>query len=118
MKKTKKKRIVIAIILVIILMLIIKFFNDSKADNLVEISANMLDSAGLLSDEKCTILATNEGENGYAITLPDIVNNKRVSKYFVENKKIEDNTNETENLQIIEKLVGEKIYLTRRRSRK
>ena len=118
MKKINKKRLVFAIILIIMLVLVIKFLNDSRADDLIEITANILDNSGLLSDEQYTILANNEGKNGYSIILPEIINNKKVIKYFVENKQIESNQENKEEIQILEKTAGEKIYLTRRRGKK
>ena len=81
------------------------------------------DNNGLLDMQNCTITAVDEGDNGYAITLPNLVNDKFVKKYFVENKEIvgntnentnENNTNSSQNIgqEIIEKNPGEKIYLT------
>lgn len=123
MKKTNRKKIVIAIILIIILIILIKFFSDSKADELMEINATISDNNGLLDMQNCTITAVDEGDNGYAITLPNLVNDKFVKKYFVENKEIVGNTNENTNgnntnssqnigQEILEKNPGEKIYLT------
>ena len=117
MKKTIRKQLVIAIILIIVLILIIKFFNDSKADDIIEINANISDNTGLLSDENFMIQAVNEEENGYAITLPDVINNKKIIKYFIESKEIvnsQESSNESieQSPQIVEKFSGEKIYLT------
>lgn len=140
MKKFRGKKVLIAIILVIILILIIKFFSDSKADDLIEINANIIDNTGLLSDENSIILASNEGKIGYSITLPDVINSKKINKYYVENKEVINTTDESnstnlaesENVSVdnneedleansikdstaklIEKKPGEKIYLTR-----
>lgn len=117
MKKiNRKKTLIITIILIISLIVIVKLLDNAKADDLVEINANIIDNTGLLSDANYTIIASNEGEYGYSITLPDTVNNKKISKYYIENKNIVNDetnlTNETNNSQIVEKNAGEKIYLT------
>ena len=93
MKKINKKEIVILIVLIIMLIIQIKAFNNSRANNLKEITATVVDTKGLLSDETCTITAINEAESGMSITLPNIINTKKVSKYIVTKKEIiETNT--------------------------
>lgn len=97
MKKINKKEIVILIVLIIMLIIQIKAFNNSRANNLKEITATIVDTKGLLSDETCTITAINEAESGMAITLPNIINTKKVSKYIITKKEIIDtNTDDTD----------------------
>ena len=123
MKKINKKRILILIGLIILILLEIKAFRDSKAEKLIDISANCKDSQELIEDEKITIQAVNEGKDGISITLPELVNEKKVSKYLIANQEIvtkneekeENSVNEQKNentKEFEEKLPGEKIYLT------
>lgn len=135
MKKINKRKIVILIILILMLIIQIKAFTDSRASKLTNITANIIDTSGILSDEIYMLQAVNEGESGTVITLPSVVNEKKIEKYLVETKliqKTEENeekntiqnieqTQETSTSEIIEnnekinvqeKLPGEKIYLT------
>ena len=109
MKKTKSKNIVILIVLIILIIVMLRAFIKSRANNVVEITANFKDNNSLLSDETVTLEAINEGESGYSITLPDIINTKRVSKYIITQKEIIENTEEN---VTVDMLPGEKIYLT------
>ena len=88
MKKINKKGIVKLIILVILLITQIKAFKDSRANNITYVTANIIDASGVLSAETSSIIAMNEGESGMAITLPDILNTKKVTKYIVTKKTI------------------------------
>ena len=88
MKKINKKGIAKLIILIILLITQIKAFKDSRANNITYVTANIIDASGLLSAETSSIIARNEGESGMAITLPDIVNTKKVTKYIVTKKTI------------------------------
>lgn len=123
MKKINKKRILILIGLIILILLEIKAFRDSKAEKIIDISANCKDFQELIEDEKITIQAVNEGKDGISITLPELVNEKKVSKYLIANQEIvtkneekeENSVNEQKNentKEFEEKLPGEKIYLT------
>ena len=123
MKKINKKRIILLMILICLLILQIKAFTDSQANKVLEITLNAKDSKAILEDSVITLEATNEGESGYSIVLPEIVNEKRVSKYYITEKNIETdeetNTENVENIQVeetvssnIEKDAGDKIYLT------
>lgn len=91
MKKTRKKKIATAIVLIVILILEIKAFTDSRANKITEITANIIDTSGLLKDETFTFQATNEKDIGTAITLPEIINEKKIKNYIVEKKQIENN---------------------------
>ena len=123
MKKINKKRIILLMILICLLILQIKAFTDSQANKVLEITLNAKDSKAILEDSVITLEATNEGESGYSIVLPEVVNEKRVSKYYITEKNIETdeetNTGNVENIQAeetvssnIEKDAGDKIYLT------
>lgn len=109
MKKINKKKILILIGFVIIVLLGIKAFRDSRAENVIDIESNFKDSSGLVSDETMQIKALNEGKNGISVTLPDIVNNKKIKKYIITKKDImNDSTNEVSN-NVIENLVENEV---------
>ena len=88
MKKTSKKYIVILIILIILIIVGLKAFMSSKANKQIEITANFSDLNKMANDEKTTILATNDGDNGMEIILPEFANEKKVSKYIINKKDI------------------------------
>ena len=96
MKKISKKRLVILIVLILIVIAEIKIFTDSRANKLVEITANVVDSSSLLEDEKYVLQATSEKESGYCITLPSTINGKMISKYIIEEKEIAEEKQEEE----------------------
>ena len=88
MKRKNKNFIIILIVLIILIIVGLKAFNNSKANKTIEITANFKDVEGLVSDEKMTLVASNDGENGMAIILPEIVNEKKVKKYIISKKDI------------------------------
>ena len=113
MKKNNKKNIIWLIISLIILIITIKAFSNSRANKIVEIEANIIDKESLIKDEQVKLNGINEGEKGTSITLPNEINEKVVTKYFIEKKTLnEQNKTEIKN-EIIEKTAGEKIYLTK-----
>ena len=71
MKRKNKNFIIILIVLIILIIVGLKAFNNSKANKTIEITANFKDVEGLVSDEKMTLVASNDGENGMAIILPE-----------------------------------------------
>ena len=88
MKKINKREIIILIILIIMLIIQIRAFTNSRANNLTDITAKIVDSSGLLSEETFVITAINEAESGMAITLPNIINTKKINKYIITKKKL------------------------------
>ena len=102
MKKINKKKIVMLIILTLMIIIEIKVFINSRANNLLEITAGIVDSRGILSDETCSLKAINEGDNGVAITLPEIINTKKISKYIITKKEIIETDIETPENEITE----------------
>lgn len=101
MKKIDKKSIVKLIVLIILIIMQIKAFDNSRANKLTYITAKIVDSSGLLNMETSTIVAINEEENGTAITLPDILNTKKVNKYFVTKKEIIETTEDTTTDEVV-----------------
>ena len=122
-RKRKKiinaKKILILIFILIGLIIEIKAFRDSLADKIIDVTINVSDSTNLLQSEKIVLQASNNNNLGYAVVLPEYISNKKISKYFVEQKNIADE-NSTENIngttetekKIVEKKAGEKLYLT------
>lgn len=111
MKKIDKRKLVILIILILMIIIQIKAFTDSRANKITNITAKIIDTSGLLSDEICSLQAVNEEESGTVITLPSVVNEKKIEKYIVETKQInqaeteekqEQTTNEDTNVDIEE----------------
>ena len=94
MKKTNKRNIVILIFLMIFIIILLRAFSNSRANKVIEITANIQDNSGLLVDEKTTLEAINEGESGFSITLPEVINTKKVTKYIVTQKEMVENTEE------------------------
>ena len=109
MKKINKKRIVLLIILICLLILQIKAFMDSTANKLLEITLDAKDNAAILDESSVTAEATDEGESGYSLILPEVINEKKVSKYYIAEKNGENE--ESESIEV-EKSPGDKIYLT------
>lgn len=113
MKKSKKKDILILIFFIILIIVMIRAFIKSRANEVIELTASFSDNGGLLSEEIVTLQAFDEGESGYSITLPDVVNTKKVSKYIITKKEItSNNQEETQDEKIVEMIPGDKIYLT------
>lgn len=108
-KKVNKKKIILLIILICLLILQIKAFTDSTANKLIEITLNVEDNNSVLKNSSTIIQATNEEASGYSISLPEFINEKKVSKYYITEKQVE---NEKEISKEVEKNPGDKIYLT------
>ena len=121
-KKINKKKIVLLIILICLLILQIKAFTDSQANKLLEITLNAKDKSGFIQDGSIKLEAIDEGESGYSFKLPERINEKKVSKYYITEKNAENETseNKTENVENketksskVEKNPGDKVYLTK-----
>ena len=121
MKRIRKRKIVTLIIFILLTIIGIYIFSKSKANKTISITANFKDISSLLSDENSILSATYEGESGYSITLPDVINTKKISKYCITKKEITESNEEYTNENIIdsvekdikvEMLPGEKLYLT------
>lgn len=113
MKKLNKKKILLLIILIILIIIEIKAVVGSKANKVLEITANMIDNSGLLTDEICKIQAISEKESGMAITLPNIINQKKVENYIINARPIDETSETQENkIEQQERKPGEKVYLS------
>ena len=111
MKKVSKKRIITLIIIIVAIIIEIRAFTGSRAEKLLDINGNFMDSSGLLDMETVTVQAISQDEAGYYILLPDNINNKKVKKFLVEEKAINDDNVEENTLQESENKVEENIVL-------
>ena len=107
MRKMNKKNLIITIIIILVIIIELIALRLSRAEKTITIAFNVSDYNQKLDQKIIDIDAVDGGESGYYIKLPEIIENIRVNKYFVE-----ENTAELENVTIIEKNVGDKIYLT------
>jgi len=122
MIKINKKRIAILIVLIIIIIVEMIAFGLSRAKNIKEISVSIIDTQQMLKIHVDTLNAIDGGESGYYIILPETINSKFISKYIINEKQIYEDENgneieETEEIEnkvttAVEKVPGDKIYLT------
>lgn len=136
MKKINKRKITIIILLIIMLIIEILAFSFSRAEKVKEIQVSIKDASGNLEIQNLELNATDSGESGYYITLPEEVKNKQIISYVFDTKNSNTNdTNKTENsiqneeektgveennttvekdnaVEIISKKPGDKLYLT------
>ena len=97
MKNLSKKKLIWLIVITLFVIIEIKAFTGSRADKLLEINANIVDASGLLDVEKVTLDASSQNESGYYVILPEGINGRRISRFFIEEKTISDeNIEETE----------------------
>lgn len=115
MKRIKKKKIGILIFLVLIIIIEIIAFSDSRADKTIDTQVIFSEINSTEEQEVGMMSAINGEESGYYIILPEVINDKRVSKYLIIDKEIikeepkdENNINETQ----VEKFPGDKVFLT------
>lgn len=94
MKNLSKKKLIWLIIATVLVIIEIKAFTDSRADKLLEINTNIVDASGLLDVEQVNLEASSQNEAGYYIILPEYINGKKVSRFFIEEKSIIDENNE------------------------
>ena len=111
MKKIRKGKILLLILLLILIIFELIAFQNSRAEKVISISATFSDSKNIVNEITETIEATDEDESGYSIVLPDVAANKKISKYYITSKLINED-NEIEDKNTIEKFPGDTIYLT------
>lgn len=133
MRKLNIKRLTILILLSIFIIIEIIAFDLSRAKNIKEVTLNVADRQGLLEMQISLLNAIDDGESGYYIILPGVVNTKYVSSYLVKEKSItneietsNENVTDTETDSIVieevpedepqenlvELLPGDRLYLT------
>lgn len=111
MEKLRKGKVFILILLLILIIFELIAFQNSRAEKVITISANFSDSKNLVEEVTENIEATDKDESGYSVVLPDKVNNKKISKYYITSKLINE-SNEIQEENVVEKLPGDNIYLT------
>lgn len=89
MRRLNKKRIAAILILIFLLMIEILALEFSKAKNIKEIKLISSDHSKALENEEIMLKATDEGKSGFYIVLPEIINEKYVSSYLVEEKVVQ-----------------------------
>lgn len=96
MKRTRKRKINLinkrSIFILICLIMLVIFeiiaFRNSKANKLVEITASIKDYDSKLETTQLNLTAANSGASGYYLILPEYINNKKVSEFFIESKNM------------------------------
>ena len=87
MKKNSKKNLIITfIVLIISILVFIKIFSDSSAKKEIKIDAKFIDDEKILQDEEVQLDPIIE-DSKYFVILPEIVNEKRVDSFVIENVK-------------------------------
>ncbi len=102
-----KKRVFILICLIMLTIFEVIAFRDSRANKVIEISVNIIDSASRLEDKQIILNAVNSNGKDYCLALPEYVDNKKIKEYIVEEtlyeevieNNNEDKVKETENLE-------------------
>lgn len=119
MRKINKKKLIIIIIMILVIATELLALRLSRAEKTITIAFNVSDYNQNLEQKIIDINAVDGGEAGYYITLPEVVENIKVKKYYIEEKSvttIEENTVETgsttENVTSVEKNAGDTVYLT------
>ena len=85
-------------------------FRNSRANKIIDIAASIIDDEKNIDTEHISLEAINSGESGYALILPEYVNNKKIDSYIITEKEIhiqetkpeetiEDNNMEFNNIQ-------------------
>ena len=136
MKSINKRKITIIILLIIMLIIEIIAFSFSRAEKIKEIEASIIDITKTLQMQNIKLNATDSGESGYYIVLPEEIENRQIISYTFDTKNSNTNdTNKTENsiqneeekteadnkntavennneVKITSKKPGDKVYLT------
>ena len=85
-----KKRVFILICLIMLTIFEIIAFRDSRANKVIEISVNIIDSASRLEDKQMTLNAVNSNGKDYYLALPEYVDNKKIEGYIIEETQYEE----------------------------
>ena len=86
MRKINKRKITIIILLIIMLIIEILAFSFSRAEKVKEIQVSIKATSGNLEIQTIELNATDSGESGYYITLPEEVGNKQIISYTFDTK--------------------------------
>ena len=79
--RINKKRVFILICLIMLVIFEIVAFRNSRANKIIDIAASIIDDEKNIDTEYISLEAINSGESGYALILPEYVNNKKIDSY-------------------------------------
>lgn len=112
MKKFKKGKVIILILLLILIIFEIIAFRNSRAEQVIQVSAEFHDINEKVAISTLTIEAVDENESGYYLNLPNEINNKKIARYYIKAKEIASGNEMYSSNLGTEKNPGDKIYLT------
>ncbi len=99
MKKINKKKIIILLLIMGLIILEIIALRSSSAENIIEMSATIVDNHGNLANVETILNAIDGDTSGYYILLPENIEGKIISRYIIENKSIISENEEEENIE-------------------
>ena len=99
MRRLNKRKTAIILIVMIMLLVEIIILGLSRANNIKEIQTTIIDYGKKLEDDNLILDAINSGKDSYYVVLPDMINNKVVTSYYValRNDGQSEETTATEN---------------------
>lgn len=99
MRRLNKRKTAIILIVMIMLLVEIIILGLSRANNIKEIHTTIIDYGEKLEDDNLILDAINSGKDSYYVVLPDMINNKVVTSYYValRNDGQSEETTATEN---------------------
>ena len=112
MKKINRKKLATIMFILVIIIIEIWVFGLSRANKRKEIKVYIIDNDNLISNEESFLHAIDDGESGYYIDLPEILNDKFISKYIITSKSQITDYDTTQTEELLEKKPGGRIYLT------
>ena len=101
MRRLNKRKTAIILIVMIMLLVEIIILGLSRANNIKEIHTTIIDYGEKLEDDNLILDAINSGKDSYYVVLPDMINNKVVTSYYValRNDGQSEETTATENVE-------------------
>lgn len=101
MRRLNKRKTAIILIVMIMLLVEIIILGLSRANNIKEIQTTIIDYGKKLEDDNLILDAINSGKDSYYVVLPNMINNKVVTNYYValRNDGQSEETTATENVE-------------------
>ncbi len=96
MRQLNKRKITIILIVALMLLVEIIILGFSRANNIKEIQTTITDYGKLVEDDNLILNAINSGKGSYYVVLPEMVNNKIVTGYYVAQRQNEQTDTEKE----------------------
>ena len=113
--RINKKRVFILICLIMLVIFEIVAFRNSRANKIIDIAASIIDDEENLDAEEIILEASNSGNSGYFVILPEYINNKRIDSYIIKEKDIhtqeksESKVNTEKNEQVVNNIDKENV---------